>query len=69
MPQFAGLELLSRWITIEAERVLYVDRGRDVILCDRGHKGPVTLVLKISDDEHARNAFNAPPNNGPHHGQ
>lgn len=44
---------LNRWITLEAERVLYVDRGRDVILCDRGHSGSVTLVVKISDEERA----------------
>ena len=37
-----------RWITIEAERALIVDRGRDVVLCDRGYPGPVTLVLKIA---------------------
>lgn len=40
---------MSKWITIEAQRVLYVDRGRDVILCDRGHPGPVTLVLKLEE--------------------
>jgi hypothetical protein len=40
---------MFRWVTIEANRVLYVDRGRDVILCDRGHRGPVTLVIQIED--------------------
>lgn len=40
-----------RWITIEAERVLYVHRGRDVILCDRDHPGPVTLVVKLTNEE------------------
>ena len=40
---------MDRWIIIDAERALYVDRGRDVILCDRGHSGPVTLVLKVSE--------------------
>lgn len=43
--------MTHRWITIEAERVLYVDRGRDAILCDRGHRGRVTMVLELSDDE------------------
>lgn len=38
----------DQWITLEAERVLYVDRGRDVILCDRDCRGPVTLVLRLS---------------------
>lgn len=41
---------MSGWITVEAERVLYADRGRDVILCDREMPGPVTLVIKISDE-------------------
>ncbi|MGY4288848.1 hypothetical protein ACVWXO_008068 [Bradyrhizobium sp. LM2.7] len=40
------------WITIEVERVLRVDRGRNVILCDPmlgpGHQ---TLVLKLRGDE------------------
>lgn len=40
---------MSRWFTIEAERVLYVHRGRDVILCDRDHSGPVTLVVRLSN--------------------
>ena len=33
------------WETIECERVLYVDRGKNVILCDR-LPSPVTLVVK-----------------------
>jgi hypothetical protein len=36
----------DRWVTIEAERALYVDRGRTVVLCDR-LPSPVTLVLKL----------------------
>ena len=48
------------WITIEAERALYVDPGRDVILCDRGHRGRVTLVIKVPDD--INNAGNAMTN-------
>lgn len=49
------------WITIEAERVLYVQSGRDVILCDNHHHGSVTLVLKLSDavaDQFARTIMN-----------
>ena len=34
------------WITIKADQVLYVDRGRDVILCDRNI--PRELVLQLS---------------------
>jgi hypothetical protein len=34
------------WATIDAETALYVDRGRETILCDR-LPSPVTLVLKI----------------------
>lgn len=45
---------MSQWITIEAERVLYVDRGRNVILCDDHHKGPVTLVVKVSKQDGAK---------------
>lgn len=41
------------WITIEAERILYVDRGRNVILCDRLPEAG-TLVLEIKPDELAR---------------
>jgi hypothetical protein len=40
------------WITVEVERVLRVDRGRNIILCDPmigpGHQ---TLVLKLKGDE------------------
>lgn len=32
------------WITLECSRVLYVDRGRETILCDR-IPSPVTLVI------------------------
>jgi tRNA A37 threonylcarbamoyladenosine synthetase subunit TsaC/SUA5/YrdC len=37
------------WVTIDAERALYVDRGVETILCDR-LPGPVTLVLKVRAD-------------------
>ena len=37
------------WVTIVAERVLYVARGRDVIVCDRqlGHE-IVEIVVKLT---------------------
>ncbi len=38
------------WITIEAERILYVDRGRNVILCDR-LPGAGTLVLQLTTEQ------------------
>ena len=38
------------WVTLKVERALYVDEGRDIILCDR-LPGPVTLVLKIRKDQ------------------
>jgi hypothetical protein len=37
------------WITIEVERALYVDRGRDVILCDDHCPGRRVIVVKLSD--------------------
>ena len=36
------------WITIEAERALYVDRGATAILCDRLPDRP-TLVVRLTD--------------------
>lgn len=43
---------MSRWITIDAERILYVHRGRDTILCTM-HEFPLgaTLVLRVKDDQ------------------
>lgn len=45
----AGVEqsasAVSIWQTIECERVLYVDRGNTIILCDR-LPSPLTLVVK-----------------------
>lgn len=35
------------WVYIKAQRALYVGRGRDVILCDRLHRGEVEMVLRI----------------------
>lgn len=40
----------SLWLIIEAERAFYVDRGREVILCDR-LPSPSTLVLRISPEQ------------------
>lgn len=37
------------WLTLRAERVLDVARGRDAILCDRGQ--PTELVVKLSLEE------------------
>jgi len=36
------------WLTIEADRALYADRGRDVILCDR-LASPITLVVRVNE--------------------
>ena len=36
------------WLTIKADRVLYVDRGQDVILCDRDI--PHELVVRLSPE-------------------
>lgn len=41
------------WLTLECERALYVDRGSDLILCDR-LPSPVTMVLKLSEKAAAR---------------
>lgn len=39
------------WITVDADRILYVARGRDTILCtDHAFPNGATLVLRISDD-------------------
>ena len=40
-----------KWISLTAERTLYVQRGRDVILCDRNHPGPVELVLGMTAEQ------------------
>jgi hypothetical protein len=40
-----GQGLGSGWLTITADRALYLDQGKDAILCDR-LPSPVTLVLK-----------------------
>jgi len=41
------------WFTLNVERALYADRGRDAILCDR-LPSPTTLVVKISNAERER---------------
>lgn len=43
---------MSQWITLDVERLLHVDRGRDAIACDRHFLGAGggTLLLKLSDD-------------------
>lgn len=42
-------EAWEGWITLEVERALYVDRGRDAIACDRNILGPSggTLIVKL----------------------
>jgi hypothetical protein len=37
----------GRWITVECERALYVDRGRTVVLVGDILPSPVTLVVKV----------------------
>jgi len=41
---------VSAWIRVDAERVLYIHRGRDVILCTE-HSFPngAEFVLRLSD--------------------
>lgn len=49
MSEQGMVELAEReggWLTLECESAHYVDRGRDVILCDR-LPHPVTLVVKL----------------------
>ena len=38
----------TTWVTIAAERVLYVDRGREVILCDR--QATPEIVVQLSSE-------------------
>jgi hypothetical protein len=38
------------WVTIAADRALYADHGRDVILCDR-IPTPATLVLLLTPEQ------------------
>ena len=43
------------WIKVDAERVLYISRGRDVVLCTE-HTWPdgAELVLRLSDEAKAK---------------
>ncbi len=61
----ARLEQLTgaEWITLTAERALYVQHGRTVVLCDR-LPSPVTLVLKL--DAESLNARAALSGKAPH---
>jgi len=47
-------DCLGEWAAITAERVLYVDKGKETILCDR-LPSPITLVLK--NPAHADGAY------------
>lgn len=39
------------WLPIDVERILYVDRGREVILCDRhDYRGTATLLMRMSPE-------------------
>lgn len=39
------------WVTVECDRVLYVDFGKNVVACDRLPSGKVTLILKLSEEQ------------------
>lgn len=36
------------WIEVEAQRILFVDHGRDTILLDRYGSGGGTVVVKLT---------------------
>jgi len=40
---------MSQWLTIQTERALYVDQGRETILCDRLPPA-ATLVVCLSSE-------------------
>lgn len=43
--------MTCRWLQIDVERTLTVDRGRDVILCDRSNApNGETLIVLVSPD-------------------
>lgn len=51
----ADIRLDEGWVIIDVERVLYVDRGIDVILCDRLHAPtPTTLLVRMTPEQRAR---------------
>lgn len=39
---------MTTWLTIDVERILEVDKGRDVILVDRWQRCGGTVVLQLS---------------------
>lgn len=39
------------WITVHADRILYVDYGIDTILCDRVMPARGTLVLRMTREQ------------------
>lgn len=42
---------MSDWIKVDAERVLYISRGRDVILCtEQTFPNGAEFVLRLSDE-------------------
>jgi len=45
--------ILGEWVTIECQRVMYADRGRETILCDR-LPSPVTIVVELSAEAKER---------------
>lgn len=49
-----------RWVTLECERVLYVDRGRELILADRLPRHPLTLIVKMDRAPHAGRRARSP---------
>ena len=40
---------MAVWLTVQAQRVLYVTYGQDIIACDRGHSGLTTLLLMLDE--------------------
>ncbi len=46
------------WVTIAADQVLYVDRGRDVILCDRGYARELVVQLSAAALDALRKQIN-----------
>lgn len=40
----------EKWVTVRVERVLYINRGRDVILCDDNFPNGAELVLRLSPE-------------------
>lgn len=49
------------WQILECQRVLYVSKGRNTVLVDRGHSGPVTILVQLAEPREegmARNVKN-----------